>query len=261
MSAINYYIVGEKLAHRIGERCTDKISTWMKQWSLDNTQDVMCQVNLERNFDDGDADWYCLLDGEQPVIAISFTPKMLEVIRTIIIGKDNANIENTQNSISEQIYTKAIEDLVSSLSGTHKSEKIKISHEVFAELKQRFFDYFKCGWGASVNIGKNVGNIILFPEYLKRVRAENNGKLSVKSELTELNDSIANVSVGLKTILGHTTISIHDLQHLAVGDVIGIDKNIQEPVEVYIQPDSIQLCRAYLGAQDNKLALNLISQN
>ncbi|MDN5379643.1 flagellar motor switch protein FliM [Thermodesulfobacterium sp.] len=50
-----------------------------------------------------------------------------------------------------------------------------------------------------------------------------------------LENYILNSSVQLKAILGKGTITLEDLVNLEVGDVVILDKKIEEPIEVYIE--------------------------
>ncbi|AIH03781.1 MAG: Flagellar motor switch protein FliM [Thermodesulfobacterium sp. 37_54] len=70
-----------------------------------------------------------------------------------------------------------------------------------------------------------------------------------------LENYILNSSVQLKAILGKGTITLEDLVNLEVGDVVILDKKIEEPIEVYIE--GVPKILGKLGVFKNHLAIQV----
>ncbi|WP_028840758.1 flagellar motor switch protein FliM [Thermodesulfobacterium hveragerdense] len=70
-----------------------------------------------------------------------------------------------------------------------------------------------------------------------------------------LENYILNSSVQLKALLGKGTITLEDLVNLEVGDVVILDKKVEEPIEVYIE--GVPKILGKLGVFKNHLAIQV----
>jgi hypothetical protein len=261
MRAHPYRLIGERLARSLRQALEPIIKSWVADWLPDET--VILFETLTPLFD------YCQ-DRQSTEIELLVNwvddnwcgvlkPVESGRLGSILLGTpDEAFEEMASSTLLQDVVRQALAELAQRiLSGTqasYDSVPFFVTDNPFpkgAELR---------GSGALV-IGFNIGGLsfdyVISPMTVERyIEGIEVPYQESRQHLTPLQAALGNQKLNGRVSLGSTVLSLGELATIRIGDVVTLDKHINEPavMKLGINGDA---CDGFIGTKGNALAFRI----
>lgn len=83
------------------------------------------------------------------------------------------------------------------------------------------------------------------------------GRTSNLPPLQRRSKTLGATRVTLSAVLGNVALTVKDVEELAIGDVLILDRSLDNPVEIRIQPGQALVSQGTLETQDNRIAIRI----
>ncbi len=166
--------------------------------------------------------------------------------------------ENQHSEILAELSQRALSDLIFQIKKPAAHSGVK----KFSEASAPSSGFWKAGSGASV-VEVTVDRqclIIAFDFQSVRGMLPSSAMQPAPNvhPLVKPADALDGGRVKLKILVGQAQLELALLQTIVVGDVIKLDKNIEEPLHV-INSDGTLFCKGFLGCRDGKKSIQLVN--
>lgn len=260
-----YTLVSASQAEAVRDVVEARASIWVEQWGLQADWVVIEQVSVvsdENRCDSNTVSIYQYADAEEQWLACSPTSDLPKVLGALLVGNAGviSDLGNREDSLAIEIVDKALADLSAQLMQQPVSRVSKAdSNQGYSEQLSRFSDYGSGAILITCSI-KNAELSIVVPYecWVLWLDDELSGQIDAEVELTRLRDSISDQRVSARVVLGSSKVNVGALASLQEGDVIRLDKSLNDPLEILFG-QSASRCKGFIGKQDDRFAIQIDS--
>jgi flagellar motor switch/type III secretory pathway protein FliN len=226
------------------------VAPWLDAWQRDRMESLTA-----RNVD-GNKDTLGNSLAELAAIRVSGALVLLanrDSMARIIFGKEDLGRNAALRGLRDKVVDDCLSDLALLLNHVGSSTNQR------AELLRPHF-HFGSGWAVItvVLVGRSLV-FLLGPELCTRFAGERPVR-PPRGQLPTLLVAISDKPLAFGVEIGSTTLTIGQIQNLAVGDVVRLDTVSTQPVSLVSKSGYI-VSNGYLGASDTRKAVQLYREN
>ncbi|MEW8149566.1 MAG: FliM/FliN family flagellar motor switch protein [Candidatus Thiodiazotropha endolucinida] len=256
-----YRLIGERLGSSLRQVLEPVISDWAEDWLPDNTSYSLkkliplfeyCQekesAEIEQMVNWVDDNWSGLL-----------SPVRKGLLGSILVGVMDGDLHEMASSrllrdIAQQALTDLAQRLLAGNQATYDSVPFFVTDNQFpkgAMLR---------GSGAIViklNIGGLYVHYVISPMTVERyLKTLGNPDQELRQKLTPLQTALANQELSARVSLGSATLSLGELATIRIGDVVTLDKHINEPASMRLGKNG-DVCEGFIGVKGKSMAFRI----
>jgi flagellar motor switch/type III secretory pathway protein FliN len=261
MRAHPYRLIGERLGRSLRQALEPVISGWVSDWLPDETE--FCFETLRPLFD------YCQKQQSAEIeLLVNWVddnwcgvlkPVESGLLGSMLIGTTEETSEEMTAStllqdVAHQALTELAQRILSGMQASYDSVPFFVTDNPFpkgAELQ---------GSGAvviGVRIGKLSFNCIVSPMTVERyLEGLDTPNQESHQKLTPLQAALGNQKLSARVSLGSAVLSLGELATIRVGDVVTLDKQINEPAAMRLGVNG-DACEGFIGTKGNALAFRV----
>lgn len=261
MNYQSYKIINNSELDYISKGVNAALSKWNNKWCIDEAINVSLNVHTMLDsseiLDACNSTWLVGdIEGKFSV-GLNWTSSFLNVLYESLFNAKvtKNNDESVVSPLSQKIINQSMMSLLEILIDEFSNQVLVISPSK-ADEKQFLSDINKLGSGyilLSICVNKDDFLTIAINSDSIIGSSVDNGKCDV--ELSSAINNFGNSKVKLWALLGHAELDIKSITDLSVGDVITLDKKLNEELSFYI--DNHEVCNGYVGEKNGFLALKI----
>jgi len=256
----SYKIIKKSELDYIKKGVNSALIKWRSMWCLDNSFDINLDVQAVQDYGDllvdCESSWVVGdLDGDQ-LIGMHWSSSFPDAMYDSFINVSSAyrTHSGAESLISKKLLNRSLTALLEMIVDEFTSQT-----PVITASKKDDKDYIA---DMSRPGGGHVLLLINFDESSYLVISINTNSI-IQTEitdnkainLTEAINAFGDSKVELKVSLGSAELDVESVTGLSVGDVITVDKLLNEKLSVFV--GGKEVCDGYIGKQDNNLSIKI----
>ncbi|MEW8024310.1 MAG: FliM/FliN family flagellar motor switch protein [Candidatus Thiodiazotropha sp.] len=261
MSSHPYRLIGDRLGRSLRQLLEPIVTDWAEDWLPDNAsyslKELMplfefCQkknsAEIERLVNWVDDNWCGLLK-----------PVKKGLFGSILVGVTNGDLHEMASSrLLRDIAQQALTDLAQRILAGNQAAFGSVPF--FVTDNQLPKGTMLRGSGAIViklNIGGLYVHYVISPMTVERyLNTLGTPDQESRQSLTPLHTALANQELSARVSLGSATLSLGELATIRIGDVVTLDKHINEPASMRLGING-DVCEGFIGIKGESLAFRI----
>jgi len=241
---------------------TNQLNMILREWCTTwlGSEAVSCELTEVQESDRCDLEKYALEIEPAKMGVIEESGQYFDKDEHVIIACDKNNLKNLVSKLFvssdvPNVYTQEQKFLISECYGDLKK---RLNGGNNKDIKSKAVSFVKgCGWCFCVVHIEDVSlNLALDLTIIRQLIELPSLVTNKKSGLTSLSKAIVNGELVLNAVVASLDLTLGELQQLQVGDVIRLDKNIDETIPLCNSAGET-VFSGYLGKQNNHKAIML----
>ena len=256
-----FKIINDSELSYIRSKVSAALNKWKNSWCQDNTLNYTLEVSpiqahVQSIFDENHK-WLLGTVGSAEYIGLHWSSGLPEILQDSIVDIRTAfkNSSDYNSLLTRQLINRALTSLLKNIFKEFDSTDKYLTtseHDVTHFLEQiakpgsgYILLRIVTEEGAELNIVLNIYNLLNFEN-------ESTEKLG----LFPIMNAFGNSQVQVSAVIGTVELNIKDLTQLSVGDVVSIDKSLNDKISLYI--DGQEFSQGYLGKSSNKYSIQIV---
>ncbi|MDH5228489.1 MAG: FliM/FliN family flagellar motor switch protein [Gammaproteobacteria bacterium] len=259
----SFVLISPKRAQVIKTKLQNRLEQWAKDWML-NSQIAIVHVDhplppldasIAYAFMDENNEFMCEFRTGASFKKDFYTTLMFPEPKTTSIDLSNS-----------QLMSHVLRDALRHLgAGLCEKEIEQVRVAPFDQTSDTTVpsNYFYKGSAAiqvSIRLGLAELRVVMAPTMVSSLLVADNQSRKEKAKLNSIHESLRSKRIQYSVEIGQTEVSVNDLRNLKIGDVLRLDQSLNDSVNIVIHGKTIQ-CKAYLGQQNKRKSLKVVSLN
>ena len=268
MKARTYKLFAQSELAHIQSRLSDIARQWTKSWIMEEHIPAMTVTACEHahaiheRHQHQDFKWHLATSSERHWVAITQGDDGAHGVSNILSGRliGGNGYNNHDSVLAVNLTQKFLHDLAESVikQAPCNLGKNAHSHSDSAEsLPAETWAYGSGAICAEISMRGMTIVLIISPELTSNYLSIPALVSKTSRPLTPLKQAIGPVRIELEAGIGSATLSLGELRHMAVGDVIRLDTRLAQPIQVSLNRQIA--CAGFLGAHRGNKAVLLKS--
>lgn len=250
MPVTDYILLSRSDRERLAERLGVVVAKWQREWCVESSR--ACHVEVVERVPAVPIVWDTAVNDKERLVSLGLDAPNGAGFVSMLVGAPCSGAEDGLAAELKQQALRAMGAVLCVDSALSNSPRPSVwSDEPLPEIEHtRDVVAVRCV------LDQSEFWIVLHPRltnaYLQRSRTKSNAS----SPLASVRNAVASQPAKLEVLVGTAELPLPELATLAVGDVIKLDRRLEEPVLVKLGPGA-PLCAGYLGTQGKHKAVQL----
>jgi len=256
-----YRLITKSALVRLSENTSPVIVKWANQWlGLKDNAVILSAHSIDELRDQRGhgRSWLILQRNENEWIGLGTFSALEKIIIDSCFGTGvNNNCDDDQSLASRIVYKVAQGLSEAILAAMSDSDRLSEWTQDKAELPEHAWDVASGAAFVTIRCGESTVELVLSPLLVSRIVDAGSSFATDVGEYESVSRAIESERVVLNIAAGVSDVSLNDLRTMAVGDVIKLNKQVNEPFNMFMGPK--QVGQALLGAKDGLKAIRVLS--
>lgn len=257
--ARRFRLYGESERRKVADVLTKVMAAWASEWLAPGARAPELRVAVDAGAVHDVARWLVARRNDQVLLAVGeLRDGALESLVSGLAagetsgGRTSGAVQRLAETIMQDLASRLVRAL--DVGGDRGAAAWSPAPPCSGEIGQPGSGWMAatCEWGAA-----GVMQLLLTPESVARVVDAAPAARKGGDALNRRRGAIDNRSVTIEVVLGEAELEVADLESLAPGDVIRLDRKLGDPLLVRNDAGDV-LCGAHVGADGNRRAVQLV---
>lgn len=260
MSYRDYRLVAETELDYIEKGFNVALERWMSNWCGNNGFDINLYAepiqNSEQLLSNCDSSWLVSEFNGMYSIGLHWSSLFPDAISNSFVGLNAIKISksNKESVISKKLFNSSMTSLLETIVNEF-TNKIPVITTSDTNSSDFFSEVCKPGAGyVALVLCFDSNSYLVVLINVSSILGENfvdSNNIQLSAAINAFGDS----KIHLDVKLGNTELDIESITGLSVGDVITLDKSLNEKLSVLV--DGVEICDAYIGLHEGQLSIKI----
>jgi flagellar motor switch/type III secretory pathway protein FliN len=263
MKAYPYRLIGKRLERSLRKELEPIINSWGRDWLADeiplSIKKIMPLFDYFQN--EGSAVAHKLVNWVDDNWCGLLLSEELERFGVLLTGMADEDVEiDSQSFLLPDVAQQALIELAQRMLSGDRTPYENIPFFITENLLPKDAEHRGSGTiVVRISIEELLFDYIVSPvtveRYLKTVDSPPD---EIRNQLTSLQSALGNQKLRTSVSLGSAELSLGELATIRIGDVVSLDKCINEPASMMFGANGTEVaCEGYIGVKGNSLAFRI----
>ena len=261
MTSRPFRLYGATDSSKVLDHARTTVRAWLERWTAQGVSENTTEVRLLNVAVAPAQNWIHLASDINHQLGIQLEGDWVRALPRIIYGGVCGDSQlNQSGSLEKELFDSMLADLATRF--VHQSEltdglsQTLTTTEISTEVNRPGAGFMMVR--VSVTTDHHIW-LMMSPQYVEPILEVSDRKVSQSVTVSPVL-AIGNRRVTLELAVGTGELTIEELSSLAVGDVIPLDRKLNEEINVCIASD-MPFCRGYMGVKQGRVAVQLLSNS